>query len=587
MPKAINTEEAKQIILKVGLFPMFDTYKGSAQKHLVKCSCGEVFELIFSTIGRRLKADPNYQMFCTPCNDSGRGSKFNFEYLKDLFSKHGATFTHSEPILNEELKNNSPMVFRKKVRLQYTCVCGKDDWTILDTLITRINKDAGYLIRCQSCAVKEGKSDSTAIYMEKTIIPWFVENGAQPLFSDPLTNRQRLPFICKCGNHYEYNWGGFHANKSKPKCKECQNKDRPRGETHGCYDSTLSEEDRRKSEYGRGSVLPLWEEMMLRVYDWKCQITGENSRELSVHHILPWSTHPEERFSFTNGIVILRSLHKEFHDIYGKRKEDTSQQFLSFYKEKSGKDLVIPQGVYIELISDYSNLLLLDKKRDMSEKGIHYVPVFINDVFSNKGIITSMIKQRFGLLNKKMNAREMSVCSLPPSGKIVEFLNNNHRQGHTPSTISIALINEQADIVSLMTFGSPRFNKEYQYELLRFCSLKDAVVNGAAQKLFSYFLKTFNPSSIISYADLRFSSWTPEKTIYHTLGFKHLHRSPPNYWYTKEGSIFENRMKFQKHKLHDLLEKFDPLLSESENMFANGYRKVLDCGNHVFVWRKE
>jgi hypothetical protein len=138
-----------------------------------------------------------------------------------------------------------------------------------------------------------------------------------------------------------------------------------------------------------------------------------------------------------------------------------------------------------------------------------------------------------------------------------------------------------------MTFGDPRFSKNEQFELLRFCSKTNTVIHGAAQKLFSYFLEQFKPRSIISYADLRFSSLNPEKTLYHNLGFKQTHISQPNYWYTKDFIDLESRMKFQKHKLSEVLEKFDTTLSEEDNMFANGYKKMLDCGNHVFVWKKE
>ncbi|MBR5785906.1 MAG: hypothetical protein IKY41_04325, partial [Clostridia bacterium] len=57
-----------------------------------------------------------------------------------------------------------------------------------------------------------------------------------------------------------------------------------------------------------------------------------------------------------------------------------------------------------------------------------------------------------------------------------------------------------------------------------------------------------------------------------------LSTSAPAYYYIKD-DIRYNRVKFQKHKLANLLEAFDPTLSESENMSINGYIKVWDCGN--------
>lgn len=46
-----------------------------------------------------------------------------------------------------------------------------------------------------------------------------------------------------------------------------------------------------------------------------------------------------------------------------------------------------------------------------------------------------------------------------------------------------------------------------------------------------------------------------------------------------------NRVAFQKHKLKDLLEIYDGALSEWDNMVANGYDRIWDCGNDVWVYQ--
>lgn len=53
-----------------------------------------------------------------------------------------------------------------------------------------------------------------------------------------------------------------------------------------------------------------------------------------------------------------------------------------------------------------------------------------------------------------------------------------------------------------MSFGKPRYNKNYECELLRLCTKNGYAVVGGAEKLFSYFVKTHNPKSVISYCDL-------------------------------------------------------------------------------------
>ena len=74
-----------------------------------------------------------------------------------------------------------------------------------------------------------------------------------------------------------------------------------------------------------------------------------------------------------------------------------------------------------------------------------------------------------------------------------------------------------------MTFSKPRFNKNYDYELLRLCSKKFTNIVGGASKLFKYFISKYK-GSIISYTNRRFSNGN----IYRQLGFSELKNSKPN-----------------------------------------------------------
>ena len=132
-----------------------------------------------------------------------------------------------------------------------------------------------------------------------------------------------------------------------------------------------------------------------------------------------------------------------------------------------------------------------------------------------------------------------------------------------------------------MTFGKPRFSRKYEWEMLRFCCRLGYHVPGAAGKLLKHFENAYNPKSLVSYADRRWS----QGGLYTALGFKLDHKSRPDYWYwnyRKSGFILESRIKYQKHKLKDILEKFDPAKSETENMKDNDFYQIFDCGNFVF-----
>ena len=83
-----------------------------------------------------------------------------------------------------------------------------------------------------------------------------------------------------------------------------------------------------------------------------------------------------------------------------------------------------------------------------------------------------------------------------------DFLNLYHLQGGLMKQSICLGLYYNNELVELMTFGKPRYNKNYEYELLRLCSHKDYSITGGTQKLFKYFIDNYKPSSIISYCDI-------------------------------------------------------------------------------------
>ena len=217
----------------------------------------------------------------------------------------------------------------------------------------------------------------------------------------------------------------------------------------------------------------------------------------------------------------------------------------------------------------------LDKLELCNLKGYDLFHIFESD---NLDIWLSMINNRLGF-NERIYARKCIIKELK-STEIKDFLNNNHLQGFINSSINLGLYHNN-ELVSVMTFSKPRFNKNYDYELIRFCNKLNTSVIGSASKLFNYFIKNYNPKSIISYANRRFSNGS----IYEKLGFKFLRKTEPNYFYFKSSHItLMSRNQFQKHKLKDKLDNYNPELSETENMFNNDYRRIYDCGNLVYEY---
>ena len=223
----------------------------------------------------------------------------------------------------------------------------------------------------------------------------------------------------------------------------------------------------------------------------------------------------------------------------------------------------------------------LNKTNLCQEKGIQLFHIFENEWLDSikQKIWKSIIKNRLGK-SSRIYARKTTVVQITSKDKS-QFLIDNHLQGDCASSVNLGLYLGD-ELVSVMTFGRSRYDKKIDWELLRFCNRLENSVVGGASKLLKAFRRE-NVGSIISYADKRRS----RGGLYKALGFTLSHKSEPNYFYFGNNSMkLESRIKYQKHKLEKVLDKFDSELTESENMYANGYRKVYDCGNQVWVLSK-
>jgi hypothetical protein len=222
----------------------------------------------------------------------------------------------------------------------------------------------------------------------------------------------------------------------------------------------------------------------------------------------------------------------------------------------------------------------LTKTVSCQEKGIKLIHINEHSMLYSPLIIESMILNSIGKSNK-LHARKAEIRELD-SREEKQFFQTTHLQGYTPSRVCFGLI-LNGEVVAAMSFAKPRFNKNFEWELLRFSSKLNHVVVGGASKLFTFFIRLHNPNSVISYCDYSRS----HGNLYKQLGFFHSHISKPNYFYTIDYTTLESRQKYQKHKLDTKLNKFDPSLTEWENMKNNNYDRIWDCGNIVMTWTNQ
>jgi len=219
----------------------------------------------------------------------------------------------------------------------------------------------------------------------------------------------------------------------------------------------------------------------------------------------------------------------------------------------------------------------INKTEACIEQGIRLIHIFSNEWINKQDIVKSRLSS-FLQQNNRVFARKTIVKLMSPC-ELKSFFGKNHIQGNAQSSFGIGLVYE-GKIVASMSFGKSRFNKEIEWELIRYANALDTNVIGGASKLFKYFTDLYKPKSVVSYSDRRWNTGE----LYKKIGFTYTHSSGPNYFYTKDFLNLDARVKFQKHKLEKLLEHFDPNQTEWQNMVNNNYDRIWDCGNDVFRW---
>lgn len=230
---------------------------------------------------------------------------------------------------------------------------------------------------------------------------------------------------------------------------------------------------------------------------------------------------------------------------------------LYYHSEKAGK-------------SRYYHYKKLDECR---KRGIRLIQIFEDEYLYKKDIVLNKLHNLL-VYTKPIYARKCHVDLI--DGSIAkQFLEQYHIQGPQIGSKLYGLFYDN-NLVMVATFGSPNITRggKAEWELLRMASSMNVV--GGASKLFNKFIIDNNPSSIISYSDLRWSIGT----VYEKLGFKFIGETVPGYWYVK-GSSRTHRWKLRKTS-SDPVDKTEWEIRQEE-----GWYRIWDCGHQKWLWTKE
>lgn len=226
-----------------------------------------------------------------------------------------------------------------------------------------------------------------------------------------------------------------------------------------------------------------------------------------------------------------------------------------------------------------------EKTLQCANKGIQLIHIFEHEWLDEKlqGQIKQILKLKLTDDYTRIYARNTVVKEIE-SSEANDFLDKYHLQRHVNASINIGMYFKE-DLIGVITFSKPRYGLGYDYEIIRLCYKHNIKVIGGTQKMFKYFIKYYNPESILTYADI--SKFTGN--VYIGLGFKLAKDkfiTTPNYvWVGSNTYEVISRYNTQKSKLaklgYDVENK-----TEDEIMKEEGYMKIYDSGNLRLEWYK-
>ena len=121
-----------------------------------------------------------------------------------------------------------------------------------------------------------------------------------------------------------------------------------------------------------------------------------------------------------------------------------------------------------------------------------------------------------------------------------------------------------------------------QWELVRFCNKLNTRVIGGASKLLNYFIKIYNPISIVSFSMNDIS----DGNLYKKLGFKTDGKITHSYWYVEPGTLKRyHRTSFSKQQIvkKGWKDKVDNTWTEADVMKEHGYFQIYDSGQMKWI----
>lgn len=344
-----------------------------------------------------------------------------------------------------------------------------------------------------------------------------------------------------------------------------------------------------KCTFSRGSLRDKIDNILIKRYGTRCFITSDKTKQTNLERYgVPYYCMTYEcRELAGNTISQINKKFKEQLDNLGIKNE------LEFNIEGYSFDLKI-DNTLIEIDPTYThnsttgpifkkldNIIIKpkakyyhkEKSQIANKNGYKCIHIFDWD---DREKIINMLKDKQKIYARACELREV------PKVDIDNFLDSYHLQNTCKGQIIRLGLYYKDELIQVMTFGKPRYNKNYEWELLRLCTKFEYKVIGGSEKLFKYFIDNFKPESIISYCDLsKFIG-----SVYEKLGFSLIKISNPSCHWSKNNLMITNNLLNQRGYDQLFGTNYGKGTSNKDLMIENGWKEVYDCGQASYVWKR-
>lgn len=235
--------------------------------------------------------------------------RLTYDEVRKAFENRGCT------LISQEYR-------RAKDKLQFICVCGRSSEIAYDKF------SIGQL--CRGCrGERTGKAHRHTLEYVRDV---FNKNGCTLLATSYTGNKEKLPYICSCGNRSEIAFAKFQSGQRCSGCKGSRISEKISGPNNYMWNPNLTKEDRVKERKIEGYVE--WRRSVFERDGYSCVVCGVGGR-MNAHHIESYARVPEKRLDIDNGVTLCVDCHREYHKkiLHNDATEDSFHFFIGEYRE--------------------------------------------------------------------------------------------------------------------------------------------------------------------------------------------------------------------------------------------------------------